>query len=95
MLSAHLLRAPLLGPPHLHAREPDAARFVGDTSPQVRKPSPMVCVRNTNGLCVAISGRCQNTCVADYQLFRGGCAVPWLLFQAVRHNKSGLRLLVR
>ena len=35
LLSAHLLREPLLGPPHLHPRDPDAARFIGDTSPQV------------------------------------------------------------
>ncbi|KAK9828014.1 hypothetical protein WJX81_000356 [Elliptochloris bilobata] len=34
LLSAHLLREPLLGPPHLHQREPGAARFIGDTSPQ-------------------------------------------------------------
>jgi len=33
LLSAHLLTAPLLGPPHLRQREPEQARFVGDASP--------------------------------------------------------------
>jgi len=33
LLSAHLLTAPLLGPPHLRQRDPEQARFVGDASP--------------------------------------------------------------